>query len=224
MASIKCKACGRRYDYRDHNLCPGCGAYNKPVRSDAADYREMAQEDTAAESERRKPSGKRGIRWGLYACIIAVLVLLNVGVQFVVRFENTAVVEPELAVPTDEVCYTTYSDVGQQFYLDGQSVMVKYVVIEEGRLLVWVEWDNQARYMPELNLKTDTLAAVADPHSEELVDEGLALYTYPLEDMGDIDWQGTVEAYLRFFGLENNNEEVCVALTEAIREATEAGQ
>ncbi len=30
MASIKCKAYGRRYSYHDSDLCPHCGAYNKP--------------------------------------------------------------------------------------------------------------------------------------------------------------------------------------------------
>ena len=30
MASIKCKACGRRYSYHQSDLCPHCGAYNKP--------------------------------------------------------------------------------------------------------------------------------------------------------------------------------------------------
>lgn len=215
MASIKCKACGRRYDYREHNLCPGCGAYNKPARSGAAADRETFQEDATAESRRGKPSGKRGIRWGLYAAIIAVVVVLNVGVRFVVRFENITVAEPELAAPTDEVCYTMHSDVGQQFSVDGQPVMVKYVAVEEGRLLVWVEWDNQARYMPELNLKTDTLAAVADPYSEELVDERLALYTYLLEDMEDIDWKNTIDAHLRFSPWESGDD-VWVDITDIL--------
>lgn len=30
MASIKCKACGRGYNYREHEICPKCGAYNRP--------------------------------------------------------------------------------------------------------------------------------------------------------------------------------------------------
>lgn len=30
MASIKCKACGRQYAYRSSELCPKCGAYNRP--------------------------------------------------------------------------------------------------------------------------------------------------------------------------------------------------
>lgn len=33
MASIKCKACGRRYSYHQSDLCPHCGAYNKPGSS-----------------------------------------------------------------------------------------------------------------------------------------------------------------------------------------------
>ena len=31
MSDIKCKACGRRYNYRESDLCPHCGAYNKPT-------------------------------------------------------------------------------------------------------------------------------------------------------------------------------------------------
>lgn len=30
MASIKCKSCGRTYNYRNSELCPKCGAYNRP--------------------------------------------------------------------------------------------------------------------------------------------------------------------------------------------------
>ena len=30
MASIKCQSCGRTYNYRSSELCPKCGAYNRP--------------------------------------------------------------------------------------------------------------------------------------------------------------------------------------------------
>ena len=30
MANIKCKSCGKRYSYHESDLCPHCGAYNKP--------------------------------------------------------------------------------------------------------------------------------------------------------------------------------------------------
>ena len=30
MATMKCKSCGRTYNYRSSELCPKCGAYNRP--------------------------------------------------------------------------------------------------------------------------------------------------------------------------------------------------
>ena len=30
MAVIRCKACGRVYDYNKQGMCPKCGAYNRP--------------------------------------------------------------------------------------------------------------------------------------------------------------------------------------------------
>ena len=38
MASIKCKACGKRYSYHDSDLCPHCGAYNKPSSRMRVDF------------------------------------------------------------------------------------------------------------------------------------------------------------------------------------------
>lgn len=38
MASIKCKACGRRYSYHQSDLCPHCGAYNKPSSRMRVDF------------------------------------------------------------------------------------------------------------------------------------------------------------------------------------------
>lgn len=38
MASIKCKACGRRYSYHASDLCPHCGAYNKPTSRMRIDF------------------------------------------------------------------------------------------------------------------------------------------------------------------------------------------
>lgn len=32
MATINCKACGRTYNYRSSELCPKCGAFNRPPR------------------------------------------------------------------------------------------------------------------------------------------------------------------------------------------------
>lgn len=37
MASIRCKACGKTYDYRKEGFCPKCGAYNRPPRQEWVD-------------------------------------------------------------------------------------------------------------------------------------------------------------------------------------------
>lgn len=34
MLLVKCKACGKRYDYHKDGCCPHCGAYNRPPRRD----------------------------------------------------------------------------------------------------------------------------------------------------------------------------------------------
>lgn len=37
MASIRCKACGKTYDYGKEGFCPKCGAYNRPPRQEWVD-------------------------------------------------------------------------------------------------------------------------------------------------------------------------------------------
>lgn len=37
MAVIRCKACGRVYDYNKQGMCPKCGAYNRPPRRERVD-------------------------------------------------------------------------------------------------------------------------------------------------------------------------------------------
>lgn len=37
MATIRCRACGRIYDYEKQGMCPKCGAYNRPPRRERVD-------------------------------------------------------------------------------------------------------------------------------------------------------------------------------------------
>lgn len=37
MSAIRCRACGRSYDYEKQGLCPKCGAYNRPPRREWVD-------------------------------------------------------------------------------------------------------------------------------------------------------------------------------------------
>ena len=38
MPNMKCKACGRRYSYFNNDLCPHCGAYNRPPHRMRVDF------------------------------------------------------------------------------------------------------------------------------------------------------------------------------------------
>ncbi|MBR5571508.1 MAG: hypothetical protein IKV99_02550 [Oscillospiraceae bacterium] len=68
MASIKCKSCGRVYNYRSSELCPKCGAYNRPphqmrvgfdengsveLQSDREFRENVAEADTVEETVRK---------------------------------------------------------------------------------------------------------------------------------------------------------------------------
>lgn len=105
MANIKCKACGRRYSYHASDLCPHCGAYNRPqsrmrVGFDEAGNAELLNEQQfqrQSEANRRNKAGyedaasfrdetdtpdrggvpvSRGIKAGLVAAAIAMAVVM----------------------------------------------------------------------------------------------------------------------------------------------------
>ena len=64
MVMVKCKACGKRYDYKQHGCCPSCGAYNRPpqrnrVGADGVVYH-MSDKDFLNNSvQRRRSQGSK---------------------------------------------------------------------------------------------------------------------------------------------------------------------
>lgn len=89
MASIRCKACGKTYDYRKEGFCPKCGAYNRPPRQEwvdaegtvhyAGQEKECYEEKVCYEEQTRRP--KPHIRQhvpkkGIIGAVIAVIVII----------------------------------------------------------------------------------------------------------------------------------------------------
>ena len=89
MASIRCKACGKTYDYRKEGFCPKCGAYNRPPRQEwvdaegavhyAGQEKECYEEKVCYEEQTRRP--KLHIRQhvpkkGIIGAVIAVIVII----------------------------------------------------------------------------------------------------------------------------------------------------
>ena len=56
MANIKCKACGRRYSYHASDLCPHCGAYNKPQSRMWVDFDEAGNAELLNEQQFQRQS------------------------------------------------------------------------------------------------------------------------------------------------------------------------
>lgn len=250
MASIRCKACGRRYSYHASDLCPHCGAYNRPQSRMRVDFdadgnaellneQQFRQQSAAnrrnkvcyeTETESRdtestfgRPAVKREVLGGFCAMLIAVLVLLNLGVRYVVRIENVTAPEPDIsALPTEGSTMPMYG-VGETFTVDDRPVTVEEVTFEEGKLLVLVQWDNEARWLPELSVITAAAEAVSDPLCEEVIGENLSeslyRYTYCVED---IDWQNTIDAQLLFSSWEGSDDawvDITVQLFHAVNGA-----
>ena len=61
MASIRCKACGRQYSYHESDLCPHCGAYNKPSSRMRVDFDKDGNAELLHEQEflRQSKAGRQ---------------------------------------------------------------------------------------------------------------------------------------------------------------------
>jgi hypothetical protein len=98
MASIRCKACGKTYDYRKEGFCPKCGAYNRPPRQEWVDAegtvhyagqekecyerKECHEEKVCYEEQTRRPKPyirqhvpKKGIIGAVIAVIIVIMAI-----------------------------------------------------------------------------------------------------------------------------------------------------
>lgn len=49
MISVRCRSCGRQYDYSEDDCCPRCGAYNRPPRHEQVNADGTVQHLTDAE-------------------------------------------------------------------------------------------------------------------------------------------------------------------------------
>ena len=64
MVMVKCKACGKRYDYKQHGCCPSCGAYNrlpqrKRVNADGTVYHMSDSDFLDNSAQRRRSQGSK---------------------------------------------------------------------------------------------------------------------------------------------------------------------
>lgn len=66
MPNIKCKSCGKRYSYHESDLCPHCGAYNKPSSRLRVDFDEEGNAELLNEQQFQRQSAANRQRKDCY--------------------------------------------------------------------------------------------------------------------------------------------------------------
>lgn len=140
MASIRCKACGKTYDYRKEGFCPKCGAYNRPPRQEwvdaegtvhyAGQEKECYEEKVCYEEQTRRPKPyirqhvpKKGIIGAVIAVVIVIMAInlprYTFGSLIGGKEELTPDYGWEQEAPAEEIASTAreYAEMGAVFTL-----------------------------------------------------------------------------------------------------------
>lgn len=210
MASIKCKACGKRYSYHESDLCPHCGAYNKPSSRMRVDFdrdgnaellheeefqrqsaanrqrKDCYEHETAHESGRATAHHGGGLTVGKLIAVAAVLVAVFItvcGLNFVIGqgpFEG--VLSPDIQIPAEAPVEETTS--APVFYYElGEQFVI----------------DGQPVRVETISFDTDEFQAtvyweneaVYTPELYVFYEDGseLITYTWDEENLGENFWQ-----------------------------------
>ena len=222
MSNITCRSCGKRYDYLNSDLCPHCGAYNKPTSRLRVDFNEEGsaellneqqfQQQSAANRQRKdcyeqpirqgKPAalhrptgGNAALRTTVLSIVVAVIIgVISLTFMRVETLKQTWNQPEEFAedVSGDEA-YIFYYDVGEQFVVNGQPVTVEAVALEEEILSVTLQWASPDP-MPRLHIFYENGGVLEDyPYAVEDKEDGVWQCGY----IGD-DGEDVAKAYLVF--------------------------
>lgn len=209
MANIKCKSCGKRYSYHESDLCPHCGAYNKPSSRLRVDFDEEGnaellneqqfQRQSAANRQRKdcyeheaahesdEPTVRRGGELttgrlvGLAVVLVAVFIVVVGLIGSIGR--RTPEVSPDIPIPAEEAAQEITDDY-VFYYGPGEQFVL----------------DDQPVWVDSVSLDTEPQLLVTVHWEEEPTwtpelyvryEDGRELYTYTWyeDNMGDSVWQ-----------------------------------
>ena len=209
MSNIKCKSCGKRYSYHESDLCPHCGAYNKPSsrirvdfdkdgnaellheqeflrqsaanrqRKDCYEQKECHESDTATTRGGGELTTKKLVR--LAVGLVAVFIVVVGLINSIGR--RTPEVSPDIPIPAEEAAQEVTDDY-VFYYAPGEQFVL----------------DDQPVWVDSVSLDTEQ-QLLATVHWEEeptwtpelyvRYENGSELYTYTWyeDNMGDSIWQ-----------------------------------
>lgn len=210
MPNIKCKSCGKRYSYHESDLCPHCGAYNKPSSRLRVDFDEEGnaellneqqfQRQSAANRQRKdcyehevthesgETTARRGgaLTAGKLVRLAVVLVAVFIAVTVLIggigarTHENNR--SPDIPIPTEEAAQEI-TDEYIFYYAPGEQFVL----------------DDQPVWVDSVSFDTDQLLVTVHWEEEptwtpELYvryENGSELYTYTWyeDNVGDGSWQ-----------------------------------
>lgn len=209
MANIKCKSCGKRYSYHESDLCPHCGAYNKPssrlrvdfdkdgnaellheqefLRQSAANrqrkdcYEHKVTHESGETTARRDGELTTGRLVGLAVVLVAVFIVVVGLINSIGR--RTPEVSPDVPIPAEEAAQEITDDY-VFYYGPGEQFVL----------------DDQPVWVDSVSLDTEQQLLVTVHWEEEPTwtpelyvryEDGRELYTYTWyeDNTGDSSWQ-----------------------------------
>lgn len=210
MPNIKCKSCGKRYSYHESDLCPHCGAYNRPSSRMRVDFdkdgnaellnEQQFQRQSAANRQRKdcyehevthesgETTARRGgaLTAGKLVRLAVVLVTVFIAVTVLIGGIGARTHEnnwsPDIPIPTEEAAQEI-TDEYIFYYAPGEQFVL----------------DDQPVWVDSVSFDTDQLLVTVHWEEEptwtpELYvryENGSELYTYTWyeDNVGDGSWQ-----------------------------------
>ena len=236
MANIKCKSCGKRYSYHESDLCPHCGAYNRPSSRMRVDFdrdgnaellnEQQFQRQSAANRQRKDcyeheiahESDEPTVRGrelttrklvGLAVGLVAVFIVVT-GLIGVIG-AHTSEGSPDVPVRVEEPAQEISDD-----YVFYNAPGEQFVLDDQP---VWVDSvgiDEEQQLLATVHWEKEPTWT---PELYVRYEDGreLLTYTWYENNMGDSSWQygysddgfgweNVTEAYLSFYGYVTQNE------------------
>ena len=211
MPNIKCKSCGKRYSYHESDLCPHCGAYNKPSSRLRVDFdkdgnaellnEQQFQRQSAANRQRKDcyehevthesgemkgPRGGGELTTGKHVRLAVVLVAVFIAVTILIGVIGARTPDnnwsPDIPIPAEEPAQEITDDY-VFYYGPGEQFVL----------------DDQPVWVDSVSFDTDQLLVTVHWEEEptwtpELYvryENGSELYTYTWyeDNVGDGSWQ-----------------------------------
>ena len=223
MAFIRCKTCGKAYDYDKEGFCPDCGAYNRPPRQERTDAedgircagqeKDRCEEKATFGEQTHRPGPKKHTASGVVGAVLAAAIAI-VAVSVLRGIAGHAGFDPsrrepghsgEAEAPVEEVKPVVWerAEVGAHFTLGenaNETTSVDDVWIDgDEKLHAVVTLEGTYQAFPSL-FGTDSSGGEYQHWLESIQDTEKGEYTF--ECIYDLSYRPHDNMQLVFYGID----------------------